>query len=143
MGRLPGGPMLSRRPRVRAASLLLVLSLPALAAGQAVPPVARPRPNAAARAREERAGCLDMSARLPTLGRLRAEGAFFERARVTHLPTITSVGHATIATGTDARFHGIVANTAFNRVKGQVEEAFPALSPENLSALTLTDRWNL
>ena len=91
-----------------------------------------------------RADYLDRDpARVPTLTRLRHEGASYERARVTHLPTITSVGHATIATGTDARFHGIVANTAFNRIKGQVDEAFPALSPENLDALTLADRWNI
>ena len=80
---------------------------------------------------------------IPTLSRLRREGAFFERARVTHLPTITSVGHATIATGTEPRFHGVVANTAYNRVKGEVQEAFPSVSPENLAALTLTDLWNL
>jgi type I phosphodiesterase/nucleotide pyrophosphatase len=80
---------------------------------------------------------------LPTLSRLRREGASFERERVTHLPTITSVGHATLATGTEPRFHGIVANTMFNRVTGQVDEAYPHLSPANLFALSLTDRWNL
>ena len=79
---------------------------------------------------------------LPTLSRLRREGAFFEKARVTHLPTITSIGHATIATGTEPRFHGIVANTAYNRVKGEVQEAFPSLSPENLAAPALADLWN-
>src|SRR5262249_5096094 len=55
----------------------------------------------------------------------------------------TSVGHATLATGTEPRFHGIVANTVFNRVTGQVDDAYPHLMPDNLQALTLTDRWNL
>ena len=80
---------------------------------------------------------------IPTLSRLRREGASYDRARVTHLPTITSVGHATIATGTEPRFHGIVANTVYNRVKGEVQDAFPQYSPESLSALTLADLWNL
>jgi Type I phosphodiesterase / nucleotide pyrophosphatase len=81
-------------------------------------------------------------AQIPTLSRLRREGAFFEKARVTHLPTITSVGHATIATGTEPRFHGIVANTAYNRVKGEVQDAYPSLSPENLAAPALADLLN-
>jgi len=83
------------------------------------------------------------AALLPTLGRLRREGASFDHARVSHLPTITSVGHATIATGTEPRFHGIVANTLFNRITGKVEEVFPNLSPANLDAPTLSDRFNL
>ena len=78
---------------------------------------------------------------LPNLTRLRREGASFERARVTHLPTITSVGHSTIATGTDARFHGIVANDAWDRIAGKVVDLFPDLSPVNLMTLTLADRW--
>jgi len=36
---------------------------------------------------------------MPTLTRLRAEGAWFSEARVTNLPTVTGVGHATIGTG--------------------------------------------
>ena len=39
--------------------------------------------------------------RMPTLDRLRREGAWFANARVNYLPTLTSVGHATIATGAD------------------------------------------
>ena len=81
------------------------------------------------------------AALLPNLSRLRREGASFERARVTHLPTITTVGHSTIATGTDARFHGIVANGSWDRIAGKVGEPFPHYSPQNLMTLALADRW--
>jgi hypothetical protein len=89
-----------------------------------------------------RADYLDRHAAvLPNLSRLRREGASFERARVNHLPTITTVGHSTIATGTDARFHGIVANSSWDRIAGKVAEPFPHLSPANLMSLALADRW--
>ncbi|HYU41237.1 MAG TPA: alkaline phosphatase family protein [Vicinamibacteria bacterium] len=81
------------------------------------------------------------AALLPNLSRLRREGASFERARVNHLPTITTVGHSTIATGTDARFHGIVANSSWDRIAGKVAEPFPHYSPQNLMTLALADRW--
>ena len=45
---------------------------------------------------------------MPTLTRLRSEGAWFSEAHVTNLPTVTGVGHATIGTGTDPRIHGIL-----------------------------------
>jgi type I phosphodiesterase/nucleotide pyrophosphatase len=90
-----------------------------------------------------RADYLDRhAALLPNLSRLRREGASFERARVSHLPTITTVGHATIATGTDARFHGIVTNGAWDRIAGKVAEPFADLSPVNLMTPTLADRWS-
>jgi type I phosphodiesterase/nucleotide pyrophosphatase len=90
-----------------------------------------------------RADYLDRHASLlPNLTRLRREGASFERARVTHLPTITTVGHSTIGTGTDARFHGIVANSGWDRIAGKVAEPFPELSPANLMTLALADRWS-
>ncbi len=79
---------------------------------------------------------------LPNLQRLREEGASFTNARVTHLPTITAVGHATIATGAEPRIHGIVANSAFDRVSGTKEGPFDGLSPRNLMAPTLADAWN-
>lgn len=82
------------------------------------------------------------AALLPNLTRLRREGASFDRARVNHLPTITSVGHSTIGTGTDARFHGIVANNAWDRIAGKVAEPFLELSPANLMTLALADRWS-
>jgi predicted AlkP superfamily pyrophosphatase or phosphodiesterase len=89
-----------------------------------------------------RADYLDRhAALLPNLSRLRREGASFERARVIHLPTITTVGHSTIATGTDARFHGIVANGSWDHIAGKVAEPFPHYSPQNLMSLALADRW--
>jgi hypothetical protein len=90
-----------------------------------------------------RADYLDRHASiLPNLARLRREGASFERARASHLPTITTVGHTTIATGTDPRFHGIVANNFYDRVAGKVDEPFPAFSPKNLMTPALADRWS-
>ncbi len=80
---------------------------------------------------------------LPALSRLRREGAYFDQARVTYLPSITSAGHATIATGTDPRRHGIVSNTLFDRTSGKEAELFAAFSPRNLMALTLADVWNV
>ena len=49
---------------------------------------------------------------LPTLGRLSREGASFSQARVTYAPSITTAGHATVATGADPRVHGVVSNTS-------------------------------
>ena len=80
---------------------------------------------------------------LPTLTRLRHEGAWFADARVTSLPTLTSVGHATLGTGTDPRVHGLVVNNLFNRVTGKAQESYDALDPGELMALTLADVWNL
>ncbi|HEX5011187.1 MAG TPA: alkaline phosphatase family protein, partial [Planctomycetota bacterium] len=55
-----------------------------------------------------RADALDRHAEVvPTLTRLRAEGAWFPDARIDVLPTLTAVGHANIGTGTEPRFHGI------------------------------------
>lgn len=81
--------------------------------------------------------------RMPTLQRLRREGAWFANARVNYLPTLTSVGHATVATGTDPRIHGLAANNLFNRVTGRSQGAFRELSPTELMALTISDLWNL
>ncbi len=81
--------------------------------------------------------------RMPTLDRLRREGAWFANARVNYLPTLTSVGHATIATGADPRVHGLAANNLFNRVTGRSQGAFRGLSPTELMALTISDLWNL
>lgn len=83
------------------------------------------------------------SAELPTLEALRREGASFANARVDYLPTLTSVGHATISTGADPRVHGLAANNLFNRVAGRPQGAFAGLSPYELMALTLSDLWNL
>jgi len=80
---------------------------------------------------------------LPTLDRLRRQGAWFANARINYLPSITSVAHATIATGADPRVHGIVANSLFDRVTATATDSYPSLSPRHLMALTLSDVWNL
>jgi len=80
---------------------------------------------------------------LPTLTRLREDGAWFSNARVNFLPTITPLGHATIGTGTDPRLHGIVVNTAFDSISGKPQSPYPGMSPGTLMALTLADLWNL
>jgi hypothetical protein len=84
-----------------------------------------------------------LSPKLPTLSRLRREGAWFAEARVNYLPTVTSAGHSTVATGADPRFHGIHANATFDRRTGRGDEPFPGMSPRNYIALTLADHWNL
>lgn len=91
-----------------------------------------------------KAGYFDQYAEvMPTLSRLRREGAWFAEARTTVLPTVTGVGHATIGTGSDPRIHGITVNSLFNRVTGKMQEAYNALDTQELMALTLADNWNL
>jgi len=80
---------------------------------------------------------------LSTLSRLRREGAWFPDARVDYLPSVTAAGHATVAAGTDPRFHGIHANATFDRRTGKEDEPFPGMSPKNYLSLTLADHWNL
>ncbi len=84
-----------------------------------------------------------LSPKIPTLSRLRREGAWFSEARVDYLPSVTSAGHSTVATGVDPRFHGIHANATFDRRTGKEDEPFPGMSPRNYLALTLADHWNL
>ena len=81
--------------------------------------------------------------KLSTLSRLRREGAWFPDAEVNYLPSVTSAGHSTIATGVDPRFHGIHANATFDRRTGKEDEPFPGMSPRNYLSLTLADHWNL
>lgn len=83
------------------------------------------------------------AADMPVLTRLRREGAWFSEARVNVLPTVTGVGHATIGTGADPRFHGITVNNLFNRATGKSQPAYDGLDPQELMALTLGDSWNL
>jgi hypothetical protein len=80
---------------------------------------------------------------MPTLSRLRREGAWFANTRANALPTATSLGHATIGTGTDPRVHGLVVNRLFNRVSKSPQESYNNLDPSELMALTLADVWNL
>jgi hypothetical protein len=80
---------------------------------------------------------------MPTLTRMRKEGAWFSRAHTSVLPTVTGVGHANIGTGSEPRFHGIVVNTIFNRSTGKSQEAYDQLDTRELMALTLADDWNI
>ena len=80
---------------------------------------------------------------MPTLSRMRKEGAWFSNARTVVLPTVTGVGHANIGTGSEPRFHGIVVNNLFNRATGKSQEAYDQLDTRELMALTLADEWNL
>ena len=80
---------------------------------------------------------------MPTLSRMRKQGAWFSETRTVVLPTVTGVGHANIGTGSEPRFHGIVVNTLFNRATGKQQEAYDQLDTRELMALTLADSWNL
>ena len=80
---------------------------------------------------------------MPTLSRLRREGAWFTNAHVTSVPTLTAVGHANLGTGAEPRMHGLVVNNLFNRVTGKPQEAYNELDPRELMALTLADVWNI
>ena len=80
---------------------------------------------------------------MPTLSRLRGEGAWFANAQVTSVPTLTAVGHANLGTGAEPRVHGLVVNNLFNRVADKAQEAYDALNPGELMALTLADVWNI
>jgi hypothetical protein len=85
----------------------------------------------------------EFAAVMPTLSRMRSEGASFVETRVDYLPTATSVGHATLGTGTDPRVHGQVVNNVFNRVTNKSQPAYDGLDPRELMALTLADVWNV
>ena len=76
---------------------------------------------------------------MPTLTRMRKEGAWFSQAHTVVLPTVTGVGHANIGTGSEPRFHGIVVNNLFNRATGKSQEAYDQLDTKELMALTLAD----
>ncbi|MGE3958611.1 MAG: alkaline phosphatase family protein [Vicinamibacterales bacterium] len=80
---------------------------------------------------------------MPTLTRLRKDGAWFDNTHTVVLPTVTGVGHANIGTGSEPRFHGIVVNTLFNRTTGRVQDAYFQLDTRELMALTLADSWNM
>jgi hypothetical protein len=80
---------------------------------------------------------------MPTLSRLRAEGAWFDNAHVSSAPTVTAVGHANIGTGAEPDTHGVAVNHLFNRLTGKAQETYAALDPAELMALTLADVWNV
>lgn len=80
---------------------------------------------------------------LPTITRMRRAGAWFADARINYMPTLTSMGHATLGTGADPRIHGLVVNNLFNRVTGKSQESYDGLDPGELMALTVADVWNV
>ena len=80
---------------------------------------------------------------LPTLTRFRQDGAWFSNEQVNFLPTVTALGHASIGTGAEPSVHGIVVNTAFDRISGKPQSPYPGMSARMLMALTLADLWNL
>jgi len=80
---------------------------------------------------------------MPNLSRLRRDGAWFSNARIDYLPTVTSVGHATVGTGTDPRFHGQVTNNLFNVTTGKPQQAYDKVDPRELMVPTLADLWNI
>src|SRR6185295_13904236 len=80
---------------------------------------------------------------MPTLDRLRREGAWFANTSVDYLPSITGPGHSTVATGTDPRYHGTTGNSLFDRLALKAQDTFAGNSPRDLMALNLADAWNL
>jgi predicted AlkP superfamily pyrophosphatase or phosphodiesterase len=83
------------------------------------------------------------AAEMPTLNRMRGQSAWFSNAAIDYLPTITSLGHTTVSTGTDPRFHGTTGNTLFDRAAGKPHETYAGNSPRDLMVLNLADIWNL
>ena len=83
------------------------------------------------------------AAAMPTLSALRKRSAWFSHARINYLPTNTAAGHSTIATGTDPRIHGITGNNLFDRVQQKRHDMYEGWNPRDLTALTLTDVWQL
>ncbi|HFE46460.1 MAG TPA: alkaline phosphatase family protein, partial [Nannocystis exedens] len=59
--------------------------------------------------------------------RLTGEGAWFQKAEIAHGVTMTSPGHATIATGSDPSSHGIIQNNWIDRASG--EPAYAVADP--------------
>ena len=137
-----------------APTLGAIIGAPASATytGRILPNVAVPAPRVAKRPRVVVVMVLDgmradyfdrYAAAMPTLTRMRRQGAWFSEARSSVLPTVTGVGHATIGTGTDPRIHGITVNNLYNRVTKRSQQAYDKLDPRELMALTLADIWNL
>ena len=83
------------------------------------------------------------AALMPTLNRLRREGAWFSNASVDYLPSITALGHATVGSGTDPRYHGTTGNSVFDPVARKTQLTFADNSPRDLMTLNLADVWNL
>jgi hypothetical protein len=80
---------------------------------------------------------------MPTLSGLRRRGAWFTSAGVNYLPTNTGAGHASIATGSEPRVHGITGNNLYDRVSRERHDTLDEWNPRDLVALTLSDVWQL
>jgi hypothetical protein len=80
---------------------------------------------------------------LPTLTRLRTQGAWMTSASIDYLPTNTAVGHTTIVTGADPRVHGITGNNLYDRVNRRRRDSYAGWTPEDLMSLTIADVWQL
>lgn len=76
---------------------------------------------------------------MPTLSALRRGGAWFSQAQVNVIPSNTAVGHSTISTGTDPRFHGVTGNNFYDRIRRRRQDLFAGMVPQVLMALTLSD----
>jgi predicted AlkP superfamily pyrophosphatase or phosphodiesterase len=73
------------------------------------------------------------SSSMPTLSRMRREGADFPDVRIHYLPTFTAVSHTGVGTGAPPAVHGIVSNkipgpdgrlrVVFRRPEGRVDPA--------------------
>ncbi|UPT73452.1 MAG: alkaline phosphatase family protein [Elusimicrobiota bacterium] len=123
---------------MRTNALLLVLLLPAAAAG------APPRLGVVVAVDQMRPEYLDRSD-LPDGGfrRLRREGARFPYASHLHIPTETGPGHAALSTGRTPATHGIIGNDWYDRRLGRDVYCFAdsvyGLGPENMRGPTLAD----
>lgn len=132
--------MLLRRSTVGIALGLAVLASSAVLAGATgcareatSPPAAavrRPRLAVVLVVDQMRADYLNRYADLYSggLARFRKEGAWFTRAQVQHARTFTAPGHASVATGSHAAHHGIVANDWY--VPGERAEVYAADDPQ-------------
>ena len=149
ISRVVSNERVSQQDVVPTLAALLGTSPPATASGQRLSQAlattaARPRVVALFVLDGMRADYFDTYAEvMPTLSRLRREGAWFGNAYVTSVPTLTAVGHANLGTGAEPRIHGLAVNHLFNRVTGKSQEAYNALDPGELMALTLADEWNI
>ncbi|MBI3873408.1 MAG: alkaline phosphatase family protein [candidate division Zixibacteria bacterium] len=104
------------RCRCGIVSLRIFLTLGA-ALGVTAAAQSRPRLAVVVVVDQMRADYLDRFARLYTggLARLAQDGVVFDEAYHDHAVTVTSVGHATIATGCYPEHHGIVGNSWYDR----------------------------
>lgn len=79
--------------------------------------------------------------RWPTLARMEREGTSYVDATVGSSPSITSVVHSTLGTGSFPRSHGIAGNS-IRTDQGTLETTFSGLSAETLKLTTLADEYD-